>query len=109
MIKLRNNVVDQLSKSKIDYSLKTYHSSKAENLSTFIKTLKMKRSHDARDVKKAWSSADCNNDQNIEFYCNGRLPVFNEWNSENAKQVRKYLNESFIFFVYFISFFKKFG
>jgi len=47
----------------------------------------MKRSHDARDIQKTWSSIDCNNDSNIEFYCNGRLPVFNEWISENAKQV----------------------
>ncbi len=47
----------------------------------------MKRSYDARDVQKIWSSNDCNNDPNIEFYCNGRLPVFNEWISENSKQV----------------------
>lgn len=87
MLKLRNNVIDYLSQLKIDYSIKLYHSSKTENLSTFIKSLKMKRSHDARDIQKKWSSIDCNNDSNIEFYCNGRLPVFNEWISENAKQV----------------------
>jgi hypothetical protein len=85
--KLRTNVIDYLSKLKIDYSIKLYHSSKTENLSTFIKSLKMKRSHDARDIQKIWSPNDCNNDLNIEFYCNGRLPVFNEWNSENTKQV----------------------
>ncbi|CAF2410229.1 unnamed protein product [Rotaria sp. Silwood2] len=86
LVKLRSNIIDYLSKLKIDYSIKLYHSSKAENLSTFIKSLKMKRSHDARDIQKNWSPIDCNNDPNIEFYCNGRLPVFNEWASENAKQ-----------------------
>jgi hypothetical protein len=87
VLKLRNNVIDYLSQLKIDYSIKLYNSSKTENLSTFLKSLKMKRSHDARDIQKKWSSIDCNNDSNIEFYCNGRLPVFNEWISENAKQV----------------------
>ncbi|CAF3492184.1 unnamed protein product [Rotaria socialis] len=87
LLKLRSNVIDHLSKLKIDYSIKLYNSSRAENLSTFIKTLKMKRSHDARDIQKVWSSIDSNNDPNIEFYCNGRLPVFNEWTSENANQV----------------------
>jgi hypothetical protein len=48
----------------------------------------MKRSHDARDVQKIWSSNDCNDDSTIEFYCNGRLPVFNEWNTENTKKVK---------------------
>ncbi|UJR20979.1 hypothetical protein I4U23_024085 [Adineta vaga] len=86
MVKLRHNVIDYLSQLKLDYSIKLYNSSKAENLSTFIKSLKMKRSHDARDVQKKWSSLDCNNDPQIEFYCNDRLPVFNEWISENAKQ-----------------------
>ncbi|CAF1340535.1 unnamed protein product [Adineta steineri] len=86
IVKLRNNVTDYLSRLKIDYSIKLYHSTKTEKLSTFIKSLKMKRSHDNRDVKKIWSSNDCNNDANIEFYCNGRLPVFNEWITENAKQ-----------------------
>jgi ERCC4-type nuclease len=88
MLKLRHNVIDYLSKLKIDYSIKLYHSSKTENLSTFIKSLKMKRSHDARDVQKIWSSNDCNDDSTIEFYCNGRLPVFNEWNTENTKKVK---------------------
>ncbi|CAF1055971.1 unnamed protein product [Rotaria sordida] len=86
VLKLRSDVIDYLSRLKIDYSIKLYHSSKAENLSTFIKSLKMKRSHEARDIQKIWSSIDCNCDPNIEFYCNDRLPVFNEWNSENAKQ-----------------------
>lgn len=87
LVKLRHTVVDYLSRLKIDYSIKLYHSSKTENLSTFIKSLKMKRSHDAREVQKIWTSNDCNNDPTIEFYCNGRLPVFNQWNSENSKQV----------------------
>ena len=47
----------------------------------------MKRSYDARDVQKNWLAIDSNNDPNIEFYCNGRLPVFNEWNTQNTKQV----------------------
>ncbi len=47
----------------------------------------MKRSYDKRDIQKIWSTMDCNFDSNIEFYCHGRLPVFNEWNSENAKRV----------------------
>ena len=47
----------------------------------------MKRSYLARDIQKIWSLTDCNNDLNIAFYCHGRLPVFNEWISENAKQV----------------------
>jgi hypothetical protein len=89
MLKLRTSVIDYLSKLKIDYSIKLYHSSKTENLSTFIKSLKMKRSYDARDIQKIWSSNDTNNDPNIEFYCNGRLPVFNEWISENAKRVNR--------------------
>ena len=87
MLKLRNGVVDYLSRLKLDYTLKLYNSAKSEHLSAFLKSLKMKRSHDARDVQKKWLSSDCNNDPNIEFYCNGRLPVFNEWISENAKQV----------------------
>ena len=87
LVKLRHNVIDYLSKLKLDYSTKLYPSSKAENLSAFIKSLKMKRSHLARDIQKVWSSNDCNNDSNIEFYCHGRLPVFNEWFSDNSKQV----------------------
>ena len=87
MLKLRHNVIDYLSKLKVDYSIKLYQSAKSEHLSTFIKSLKMKRSHDARDVQKNWSSNDCNDDLTIEFYCNGRLPVFNEWNTENTKKV----------------------
>jgi hypothetical protein len=55
----------------------------------FIKSLKMKRSQYARDVQKSWSPEDCLHDANIEFFCNGRLPVFNEWDSEIAKQVRE--------------------
>jgi hypothetical protein len=103
MNKLRNNVIDYLSKLKIDYSIKLYHSAKTENLSTFIKSLKMKRSHDARDVQKVWSANDCNNDPDIEFYCNGRLPVFNEWNTENTKQViRMTEKENLLFFIFFI-------
>ncbi len=74
-------------KMKIDYTIKLQPSSK-NDISTFIKTLKMRRSLDARDVKKKWTSDDCNHDPNIEFYCDGRLPVFNEWTSENAKMVR---------------------
>ena len=88
MLKLRNHVIDYLSQLKLDYSIKLYNSAKSENLSTFIKSLKMKRSHDARDVQKVWSANDCNEDLTIEFFCNGRLPVFNEWNTENTKQVR---------------------
>ena len=72
---------------KFDYTIKLYPGSKTENLSPFIKSLKMKRNQDARDVQKVWSSKDCNEDPNIEFYCGGRLPVFNEWTSDNAKQV----------------------
>ena len=109
MVKLRNSVIDYLSQLKIDYSIKLYHPSKTENLSTFIKSLKMKRSHDARDIQKVWSSVDCNNDSNIEFYCNGRLPVFNEWISENAKQVIRKSNSYIIFIFILFSFFKKFG
>jgi len=111
MNKLRNNVIDYLSKLKIDYSIKLYHSAKTENLSTFIKSLKMKRSHDARDVQKVWSANDCNNDPDIEFYCNGHLPVFNEWNTENTKQViRMTEKENLLFFIFlFNSFLQKFG
>ncbi len=47
----------------------------------------MKRFYDKRDIQKIWSTIDCNFDSNIEFYCDGRLPVFNEWISPNAKQV----------------------
>ncbi|CAF2649276.1 unnamed protein product [Rotaria sp. Silwood2] len=86
LIKLRNDCINYLSKLKIDYSMKFYQSLRNENLSMFIKTLKMNRLHDIRDVQKIWSSIDCNHDPNIEFYCNGRLPVFNEWISENAKR-----------------------
>jgi hypothetical protein len=85
--KLRNNVIDYLSKLKIDYSIKLYHSSQNENLPIFIKSLKMKRAYDKRDIQKIWSTIDCDFDPNIEFYCNGRLPVFNEWTSSNAKHV----------------------
>ncbi len=96
MLKLRNSVIDYLSKLKLDYSIKLYQSSKAENLSTFIKSLKMRRVHDARDIQKVWSPSDCNNDPNIEFYCHGRLPVFNEWNTENTKKVRRMTSERFL-------------
>jgi hypothetical protein len=47
----------------------------------------MKRLYEECNIKKIWSTIDCNFDPNIEFYCNGRLPVFNEWISPNAKQV----------------------
>jgi len=84
--KLRNSVIDYLSELKLDYTIKLYQSTKTEHLSAFIKSLKMKRSHEARDARKLWSSDDSNADKNIEFYCHGRLPVFNEWTSENAKE-----------------------
>lgn len=64
-----------------------YPATKHENLSFFIKSLKMRRSHEAREVQKVWTPNDCNNDDQIEFYCHGGIPVFNEWTSENAKQV----------------------
>jgi hypothetical protein len=101
LVKLRNSSIDYLCKLKIDYTIKLHHSSKTENLSTFIKSLKMKRSHDARDVQKIWSSSDCNNDPNIEFYCNGRLPVFNEWITENAKQVIRNTKVKFSLLTFF--------
>lgn len=47
----------------------------------------MKRAYDKREIQNIWSKIDCNFDSNIEFYCQGRLPVFNEWNSQNAKHV----------------------
>lgn len=87
LLKLRNSVIDYLSRLKLDYTIKLYPSSKNEHLSAFIKSLKMKRSHEARDARKVWTSSDCKDDKNIEFYCHGRLPVFNEWISENAKEV----------------------
>ncbi|CAF1263352.1 unnamed protein product [Rotaria sordida] len=86
LIKLHNDCINYLTKLKIDHSMKFYPSSRTENLSMFIKALKTKRLHDIRDVPKIWSSINCNHDPNIEFYCNGRLPVFNEWISENAKR-----------------------
>ncbi len=86
-MKLRNQSIDHFLKLKLDYSIKLYHSSRTENLSTFIKSLKMKRLSDKREIQKIWSTFDCNFDPNIEFYCNGRLPVFNEWISQNAKYV----------------------
>jgi hypothetical protein len=89
LLKLRNSAIDYLSRLKLDYTIKLYPSSKTENLSIFIKSLKMRRSHDARDIKKVWTANDCDYDENIEFYCDGRLPVFNEWISENAKQVER--------------------
>jgi hypothetical protein len=101
LIKLRNDCLNYLTKIQIDSSIKLYHSARNENLSTFIKSLKMKRSHDTRDTQKYWSSADCNYDSNVEFYCNGRLPVFNEWTTENAKLVRRKegnQNHSLLFF-----------
>lgn len=85
LVKLRSNVIDYLSKLQIDYSIKLYPSTKAENLSMFIKTLKTKRLMDSRDVQRLWSADDCEHDSNIEFFCNGRLPVFNEWNTESTK------------------------
>ncbi len=109
MLKLRHNVIDYLSQLKIDYSIKLYNSAKTENLSTFIKSLKMKRSHDARDVQKIWSSNDCNDDSTIEFYCHGRLPVFNEWNTENTKKVKIKSREMMIGSLFVNSFFEKFG
>jgi len=87
LFKLRNQSVDYFSKLKIDYSIKLYHSSQNENLPIFIKSLKMKRACDKHDIQKIWSTIDCDFDPNIEFYCNGRLPVFNEWTSPNAKHV----------------------
>lgn len=89
LVKLRNNCIQYLSKLKIDSSVKLCPLSRHENISVLVKTLKLKRSLDTHDVKQAWTSMDCNYDPNIEFYCNGRLPVFNEWTSENAKKVRK--------------------
>ncbi|CAF1686728.1 unnamed protein product, partial [Adineta ricciae] len=85
LTKLRLDCIDYLSKLRIDYSIRFHHSSRNENLSIFIKSLKMKRLYEIRDVQKTWSAIDCDYDSNIEFYCNGRLPVFNEWHSENAK------------------------
>ncbi|CAF3441956.1 unnamed protein product [Rotaria socialis] len=85
LIKLRKDCSDYLSKLNMDCSIQLYPSLKNENLSVFIKSLKVKRSADMRHVKQNWSSIDCNYDSNIQFYCDGRLPVFNEWTSENAK------------------------
>ncbi|CAF1270697.1 unnamed protein product [Adineta steineri] len=86
LVKQRKYCIDYLSKLKIDHSTRFLHTSKNENYSIFIKSLKIKRIHDIRNTQKIWSSIDCNYDSNIEFYCNGRLPVFNEWTSENAKR-----------------------
>lgn len=86
-MKLRHDCIDYLSKLQMDSSIRLYHSSRSDCLSIFIKSLKMKRLYDIRDVQKTWSSIDCNYDSSIEFYCNGRLPVFNQWKSENAKCV----------------------
>ena len=87
VLKLRNSVIDYLSRLKLDYSIKLYNSAKSEHLSAFIKSLKMRRAHDSREIKKVWSTSDCNDDPDIEFYCHGRLPVFNRWNTDNTKQV----------------------
>ena len=88
LLKLRNSSIDCSSRLQLDYTIKSYPSTKVDHLSMFIKSLKMKRSQYARDVQKSWSLEDSLHDPNIEFFCNGRLPVFNEWDSENAKQVR---------------------
>lgn len=109
MLKLRNNVIDYLSQLKLDYSIKLYPSAKTENLSTFIKSLKMRRSHDARDMKKIWSEDDCNTDPDIEFYCDGRLPVFNRWDTDNTKQVSNEIGLKNLHRIFFDSFFEKFG
>jgi hypothetical protein len=106
-MKLRNYCIDYSSKLKLDYSIRLHPSSKTENLSIFIKSLKMKRSFDIDDIQKTWSATDCNYDSKIEFYCNGRLPVFNEWISENAKCVSRQ-EEIKIYCLIFISYFKVF-
>lgn len=74
---------------KIDYSMKLYSSFRNENLSMFIKTLKKYRMIDQHNIQRIWSTIDCNFDPHIEFYCHGRLPVFNEWTSSSAKDVKK--------------------
>jgi hypothetical protein len=80
--------MNYLSKLNLDYSIKLYHTTRNENLSVFIKSLKMKRLNDKGIIQKIWSTIDCNFDPHIEFFCNGRLPVFNEWTSPNAKEVK---------------------
>lgn len=40
---------------------------------------------DQHNIQRIWSTIDCNFDPHIEFYCHGRLPVFNEWTSSSAK------------------------
>ena len=104
-------MIDYLSRLKLDYSTKLYPSTKSENLSTFIKSLKMKRLCDARDVQKIWSPTDCHNDPDVEFYCNGRLPVFSRWDTENTKQVEEQQRSFFLSIanLRFVSFFAKFG
>ena len=87
LVQLRDQCITYLSKLKLDYSLELNHSRRDENLSIFVKSLKMKRSNDKDDIQRIWSTMDCNFDPNIEFYCDGRLPVFNEWNSPNSKDV----------------------
>lgn len=84
---LRDDCVNYLSKLEINHTSKMSPTKDDETLSEFLRNLKIKRADDAAQVQIFWSSIDCNDDPNIEFYCNGRLPVFNEWNSTNAKRV----------------------
>lgn len=100
-------------KMKIDYSMKFNSSSRNDHLSKFIKTMKKNRIVEQHNVQQIWSTIDCNFDPNIEFYCHGRLPVFNEWISSVAKDVKS-LPFFFFFFLKSILFlfessFKKSG
>ena len=87
LLPLHHQCLTYLSKLKLDYSLQLYHSKRNEHLPIFLKNLKMRRFNDKDDIQRVWSTIDCNFDRNIEFYCNGRLPVFNEWTSPSAKDV----------------------
>lgn len=97
--------MEYLTKMKIDYSMKFNSSSRHDHLSKFIKTLKKNRIVDQHNVQQIWSTIDCNFDPNIEFYCHGRLPVFNEWISSVAKDVKSL---HFFFCCFFLNRFRFF-
>ncbi|CAF0777423.1 unnamed protein product [Didymodactylos carnosus] len=64
--------------------------STANNItSTFIRNLYTTRRNEAQNVQKVWEKCDCDDNPNVEFYCNNRLPVFNEWTTEKSKKFFK--------------------
>ena len=87
LVYAQTDAMAHLSQLKLQYPIQLDNSSRCVNLSSFIKSLQMKRSCDAPEVRTRWSSAHCNYDTSIEFYCRGRLPVFTEWESPNAERV----------------------